>query len=135
MATKSTSRKQLSPSKKEEPRNGYVAWQGFVNVYLTDKDKAHASEFYSGNGAVEQAIEKALFAGYRITLKHEKANNTFSAFMTHTDVDHPDSGWGLSERASSWWRALQRIMFIHHVVLQGDWTSSKGDNYVDDDTW
>jgi len=107
--------------------NSASEWRGFVNVYLTDADKAKASTWYTDINNVDRAVDAALRQGYRITLKMEGSQTTYSAFMTPADSQHENAGWGLSERAGDWWRALCRLMFIHAVCLQSDWSANKGE--------
>jgi hypothetical protein len=130
----------------KKPRNGSIpasntdgrftagsAWHGFINVYLDSAAKQKAHDVYSDAAWVDSAVDAALGAGYRITLKMDTQSGAFSAFMTPTSPTHENAGWGLSERASSWWKALCRMLYIHHVVLDGNWAGSKDGAFVDDE--
>lgn len=107
--------------------NSSTEWHGFVNIALTDADKARAAAWYTDVSNVDRAVDAALRQGYRITLKMEGSQTTYSAFMTPADSGHENAGWGLSERAGDWWRALCRLMFIHAICLETDWSANKGD--------
>lgn len=125
MATK---RKSPVPAYSNGGRNNSlptVPWQGFINVHLSDAVKKKAAEYWQQQDFLAVTVARSLEQGYRITLKYEPNSQSFSAFMTHTDPQHKDAGWGLSERAGDWVKALQRIMYIHHVVLDGDWDNAK----------
>lgn len=113
--------------------DGSSNWQGFINVYLDEKLKAAALGWYSEAENVDRAMNALLAAGYRCTFKFEENTGAYSCFITPTSATHENAGWGLSERASSWYKALCRVLYIHHVCLGGDWSSHKGPSFVEED--
>lgn len=133
MSSASKSRMKQSNTQRNRSFSTGGEWHGFINVHLTEDFKKQAAEWYGPWENVYKAVDSAVLAGYRITLKADEVQGTYSAFMTHTEKEHPDFGWGLSERAGDWMKALCRIMYIHHVCLQGDWSTGKQFSFVDED--
>lgn len=114
--------------------NSGYQWHGFVNVSLTDAVKKKWFDWAARPEQFFAALEQMIRDGYKVTIKHEERTDAFSAFVTPASGEHQNSGWGLSERAGDPYTALNRVVYIHAVVLGGDWDSYKFETgYAD--TW
>jgi len=113
------------PAPRNAPSNGFGKWQGWVNVSLPAGAKAQWMAWAQEPDKFFSALSAMLSDGYKITLKWEENNATYSSFATPADASHVDAGWGLSERAGDPYTALNRLVYIHAVVLGGDWSPYK----------
>lgn len=135
MARKTPSRGSSTQPKSQGQGFQNIPWQGFINVNLNEATKKKAAEYFARQNFVEDGVAGLLDAGYRLTLKYEINSGAFSAFVTPVDPKHKDAGWGLSERAGSWTRAVERIIYIHFVVLDGEWDNAKQMELPGVDDW
>lgn len=118
-------------AKKGTP-SGFTEWQGFINVELPPGAKKAWLAWHELGTPLTDALDRMLLDGYKITLKYEEKNDAYSAFCTGSTSDHHNAGWGLSERAGSSATALSRMVYIHAVVLNGDWDPYKSQRQPDD---
>lgn len=113
------------PSSRQAKGVGSGEWQGFVNVTLPPGAKQAWQAWHEMGTPLTDGLDRMLLDGYKITLKYEEQNDCYSAFCTGATSDHNNSGWGLSERSGSSAVALSRLVYIHTVVLNGDWDAYK----------
>jgi len=109
------------------------SWQGWVNVALPDGAKKQWFEWSKDPAHFFDAFAAMCFDGYKLTIKWEERSSAYSAFCTPADGGHRDAGWGLSERAGDPFTALNRLVYIHAVILGGDWQPYKQPTGYHDD--
>lgn len=119
-------------SRGRQPQN-QAEWQGYVNVYMTEEVRKKAADWYSNWENVHRAMDLAIMDGYRVSFKQDAGSEAYVCMMTTVDASHRDAGWALTERAGDWFKALCRTMYIHHVVLDADWSTAKQQTYLDSD--
>lgn len=135
MARKAAGKGSFTTAKQGQQGFQNIPWQGFINVNLNEATKKKAAEYFQRPNFVGDGIDQLLQQGYRLTLKYDLNSGGFSAFVTPVDASHKDAGWGLSERAGSWFRAVERIIYIHFVVLDGEWDNAKQMDLPGLDDW
>jgi len=110
------------PNGRTSGKSGYdgnrLKW---VNSYLNDEDKqwleAHRNEI--GAGVLRLVEEQA--NGYKISCKFDDQSSRYQASLLPDDVDCPNSGFGLSHRASDPTVALFVLSYLHFVKFDRRW--------------
>lgn len=105
--------------------NGADGWHGWVNVTLTDDAKKQWFKWSQVPENFYGAFDALVRDGYKVTVKYEDDKDAFSAFVTPAARDHSNAGWGLSQRAGDPFTAVHRVVYVHAVVLAGDWDGYK----------
>lgn len=97
-------------------------FMGYVNYSPSEGDKRELREFLQDGQRPSDDLADILLNGYRLNVSWDSYNSSFSASLYCTDVESPNAGWTLSQRAGNVDAALERVIFVHVHVLHGDWS-------------
>lgn len=111
-----------------------VPWLGYVRNTLTEGDKKKMVQWVSTNPDYDQLIEDVTEKGYDLKIRYDSYNQCFSAQLFCTDLKDSNAGFCLALRASGWYKALQRLLFVHYICFEGEWATEPEVGW-DDDNW
>jgi len=107
----------------------------FVNYELTQSEVAEYRAWRNDLEAFDLVFTEALDNGYRFSAKYDDYSSSYSAFM-FPDEGSDNSGFILTGRGGSGYRALSECLFKHSEVFRGAWhTSGRGGSVPDDPDW
>lgn len=109
-----------------------VDWKGYVNFPIDDGVKRSLQAWLDQEPDFDQLIEDAAQNGYDLKVRYDTYNQCFTAQFFCTDIANDDGGWCLSMRASGWYKALQRLLYIHYICLEQVWSDSLVEGWSDD---
>lgn len=116
------------PSKSPKPDSAYtgqgkkkVEWQGYVNLALTDKQKAGMPGWAEGIDIWGDHIGKLIDSGYVLSCAFDDYHQSAVAGLYCIDPGHDNAGWKLTAHAEEIEHAVYRLIYIHSVLLEGDW--------------
>jgi len=100
-------------------------WLGFVDVQLTDADKASLAEGHFEAGDAFQFVEEMVEDGYKVTLSQDTAHSCYIAAATGRLPDDPNNGYTLTGRGPDVIGSLACLAHKHIIICQrGAWSNS-----------
>lgn len=118
----------VKASKTDSPKTGRgkkkVEWKGYVNLSLTDGQKAGFSAWIVGTEIWENAVPTLIEGGYVVSIAYDDYNQSVVAGLYCVNPDDPNAGWKLTARGEYPDVALSRVVYIHLVLLEGNWSDS-----------
>lgn len=98
------------------------AWRPatFVSVTLTDEDRAAIKAAPNSFESVDDTLIALITDGYKFTLKLDAYNQCFACYMAAPEKS-ANQNCILTGRGSSPLRAVKQAVYMHRVVLDGDW--------------
>jgi len=114
-----------------------VDWKGYLNVNLTDWHKKDYAERL-GKGQTftgSQDVMDLLQNGYTLKVAFDEKNKAYNATLYCQAVGSAHAGYALSARASDHISAMERVCYIHMVVLEGQWITPEEKEGWDDSRW
>jgi hypothetical protein len=97
-------------------------WRGFVDIYLTDVDKARVKEMSTEALDVCGYIGDLVNDGLKLTLSADPENSSFVAAVTGKVEGDPNHGLTMNGRGGSLERAICAVWYKHVEVAQrGVW--------------
>jgi len=121
-----TKRASKSP-KSDSPQTGRgktkVKWQGYVNLALTEKQKEGFTEWARGSDIWGNEIPTLIDSGYTVSVAYDDYHQAAVAGLYCIDSENENGGWKLTAHSSDAYTALHRVIFIHCVLLEGNWSS------------
>lgn len=111
-----------------------VEWKGYVNWELTKAHVRAFDEWVASNPDFDGLLQKAVRDGYDFKVRYDERNDAMSAQFYCQSANNPNAGWCLSMRSNDWWKAVQRLIFVHFIALQEAW-STQGEEGWTDDKW
>lgn len=116
MATK----KAKTPSPTSNPN-----FRGFLNVSLTDEDKAILKSTKYDMAEWSADIDKWIENGFKYTFSHDDYNHCFQVIGQRSDKDHEDFGIMLSGRGSTAVKAFKQWVYIQtRLIGDSSWTEN-----------
>lgn len=103
------------------------SWQpkGFVNLYLSEAQLAHAFETYAKETKVESDWNDEMANGYRFTFSYDGKTGSVLCTVNCKDESSENFGWLLSSFAPSWKEALVLSLYKHLIVLECHWGNNE----------
>lgn len=112
---------------------GQAEWRGYINVQLSDDDKAQFDEWMRGDDPWETLTEAAL-AGVVCSVKRDGEKRTFLASLTQRNAGSVNAGLCVTARGKSAGVALFRCVFlVARLGVSARWED--GAALADDDRW
>lgn len=113
-----------------------VEWIGFVQYEPTESDRrAMASYVASGKDPLD-LVEAVIGDGtYDLKVRKDLRNGCYAATLYCGTAGHRHAGYALAARASSPWEAQRRVLFLHTIVLEGEWNVTNEGSDWNDDRW
>ncbi len=100
------------PSTKAAPQQERAPFVGYVNITLTEADKADFDGWASQADVVEDAYLSALELGYQYSNKFDKTTNAFICTVSCWNVSRPDAGLLYTARSSHPFKALEKAVYV-----------------------
>ncbi len=100
-----------------------VKWRGYVNLALTENQKSGFDMWAKGSDVWGNEIPTLLDSGYTVSIAYDDYHQAAVAGLYCVDSDKENAGWKLTAHASDPYVALVRVIFIHYVLLEGDWSA------------
>lgn len=99
-------------------------WKGFVNVDLTDAQKAVVKSMRADIQKCWTVVFDLVEGEYKLSLSLDAKNNAYVFSMTARRVKDVNHGLTLTSRGGTVEGAVASFVYKHSVVLEGDWTSA-----------
>lgn len=99
-------------------------WGGFINVRMTDDDKAKFALWEAENGrSLWTAFAELLGKGMKFSLAYDADGDFYLATFTAAGADliGIDLRCCLTARAPEWERSISLLIYKHEVMAEGDW--------------
>jgi len=109
-----------------------VDFKGYANWTLTPQHKVHYQKWLEQQPDLDDLVMKVLETEHDLKVRYDDYNQCFSAQLYCRDVSHENAGWCLSMRASDYWEAIRRLLFVHCIALEGIWNSEEEAGWQDD---
>lgn len=99
-------------------------WQGFVDLPLSEEDKAHVLEYVaSAEFEPEEAIQLLVESGYKLSIGPQNRGNSKVASITGRGPECVNLGFSLSAFGPDAISALGAVCYKHFVLCgQGRWS-------------
>lgn len=99
-----------------------AAWGGFLNVRLTDEQKAQFDEWRASVGAqFWSSLADIVAEGMKLSLVYDAENECFVATFTGALTGSPKFREASSSRAGTWEEAVALMVFKHEVLAVNGW--------------
>lgn len=85
---------------------------GYVNITLTDKDKADYDAWVLETDVVAESYLSALELGYQFTIKCDVQNEVFMCSVSQWDIAREDAGFIYTARSSEPNKALLKAIYV-----------------------
>lgn len=123
-----TSSNEMSRRKRDKARSGAdTAWLGFVDITLTDADKASLSEGHFEDSDAFDFMQELVDDGYKVTLSPDAAHSSCIATATGRLATNVNNGYSLSGRGPDVIGALAALAYKHiNLCERGVWTNFSG---------
>lgn len=97
-------------------------WGGFVNIRLSDDDKANFSAWYGENAAQSGVIlDELLAAGMKVSLSYDMANACYICSFTGRLMSFSDERFVMTTRAGTLNEVLALACWKHVCLVKGDY--------------
>ena len=115
MATKKSTKKPAN-----NPSNGF---KGFININLTDDDKATIKATSLTPEQLMDLLDGFIDDGYKFTFSYDDYSRCYQCIGTHKDSEHPDYGVLLSGRGSTTLKAFKQWWYmVSNMIGESDWS-------------
>ena len=107
----------------------------FINYDLTDDMRKAFKVWRDKNSdAISDLLDKAIEAGYQVSIKRDAYNECIGAFLIAKDTKTQNDGYILTGRSSSVFGALCGVLYRHYVLFECLWpVHNHRSNPLDDD--
>jgi len=110
--------------RKGDPKPGESQWLGFVDIPLSDADKARIPELGIEGERAFNFLEEMIEDGYKITLSQDKKHSCYIATATGQHTESGNDGYSLSGRGPSTAGAVAALAYKHICLCErGSWGS------------
>ena len=129
--------KQLSGSRKDDSKKTSrgmqkVVYKGYVNWNLSEPHKRAFEKWIAGSPDIDNLVSKVLDSGYTLKLRNDEYFQCMSAGLYCIDPKSDSAGWNLSMRAGTWFKALERLLYVHYIAFNEVWVISDGSDWSDE---
>lgn len=111
-------------------------WKGFVNVELTDEQKADAKRLLGDGERLWDNLLSLVEENHKLTISHDDMRSAYNVSITCKARGNPNEGLTLTGRGGSFIAAAVSLWYKHDVVLQGVWgraTTNTGNTMAADE--
>lgn len=99
-------------------------FKGFVNVRLTDQDKATILEVDRPVESLMEDFGALIYSGYKLSLNYDRYSGAQQATLTCVDPECSNYGYAISARHPDLALALATLLYKHFDATAGVWTSA-----------
>lgn len=102
--------------------NGQPAWRPgeFISVSLTPDDIARIKATPLDAERIDDSLTALIHDGYKVSVKHDQMHQCYACYVVGPEQG-VNRGAILTGRGSTPMKAMRQALYIHHVVLEGDW--------------
>lgn len=100
-----------------------VKWRGYVNLGLTEQQKAGFKSWAEKSDVWANEIPTLLDSGYTLSVAFDDYHQSSVAGLYCVDSENENAGWKLTAHAEDSYVAVLRVIFIHCVLLEGNWSA------------
>lgn len=112
------SKKPSKPASSPNP-----SFRGFLNVNLTDEDKATVKSTAYDGAAWSSDLDKWCDSGFKFTFSYDDFRRSFMCIGARTDKMHEDYGILMTGHGSTAIKAFKQWVYIQTRILNGgSWT-------------
>lgn len=98
-------------------------WKGFVNLELSDAQKAEAKKLLADADRVTDNVWKLVDDGYKVSFSYDGYHGAYLCAVTCQDKSSVNVGLTLTGRGGGILAAMASLWYKHDVVLERNWTS------------
>jgi len=115
------------PTSKTPTSNSNPNYRGFVNVVLTQEEKAEIKEAHTDPVRFWQTLDGYIDDGFKFTFSYDDYSRCWQVVGQRSDKDHVDYGLLMSGRGSSALKAFKQWCYIQgRKVGDSTWTEFSG---------
>lgn len=109
--------------KKVTPKAASPNFRGFLNIDLTDEDRAIIKSTKYDGEEWRVDLDKWIDNGFKFTFSYDEYNHCFQVIAARSDKQHRDAGILLSGRGSTAVKAFKQWIYIQtRLIGETDWT-------------
>lgn len=98
-----------------------VEWKGYVNIDLTSTEKEGMVGWEASVDLWGNILPSILDSSYVLSVSFDSYHDCFVAGLYCQWTEHDNAGYKLTMRGADPYTALVRVIFVHDVVLGGNW--------------
>lgn len=107
----------------------------FINIELNNNQTADYRAWRGDTDTVFTVLDEAVNSGYKVSLKYDDYSSSFAVFM-FPPPGNDNTGYILTGRGGTAYRALGECLYKHHVIFAGTWLdASISGSPSDDPDW
>jgi hypothetical protein len=113
------------PTKKpsKSATNVNASFRGFLNIELTEQDKATIKSTAYDGAAWSADLDKWVDNGFKFTFGYDAYNHCFQCIGARSDREHKDYGIMLTGRGSTAIKSFKQWVYIQtRLVGDSDWS-------------
>lgn len=96
-------------------------WKGFVNLDLSDKQKAEVKKLFDRYADAWTHLLGRVAEGYKLTVSYDDAHTTWNVSLTCRALADPNMGLTLTGRGGSCQAACISLWYKDEKALRGVW--------------
>lgn len=104
----------------------------FVNWSLTAEEKQSCKSWLTALEDYDNAMGNTIESGYKITTSYDGFRSCFTASIVPTADAKSNQGYILTGKGSTPIKAIKQAMYIHYVIMDGDWAAYSTANYAEE---
>lgn len=113
-----------------------VEWIGFVQYEPSESDRRAMAAYVAGGDDPLDLVDSVIGDGtYDLKVRKDVKNGCYAATLYCGSYGHRHAGYALAARASNAWEAQRRVLFLHAIVLEGEWNVTNEGADWNDDKW
>ncbi len=119
-------------SKKTASGGQKVVFKGYVNWTLGQKHREAFEAWLKAGIDVDDLVSLLLDSGHTLKFRFDSYNQCLAAQIYCEDASNPNAGYALSMRASEWYKALERVLYVHFIAFDCVWVISEEGAWSDE---
>lgn len=120
--------------KKPSTVNGFTQSK-FINYSLTDAQKKEIKAWSPTQEELDDLLNTLVEGDYKVTFSYDDYNECHSCAIVPKGEKHVNTGYILTGKGSTPFKALKQVSWIHFKVLDGAWFehfTARGREILDD---
>jgi len=113
-----------------------VEWVGFVQYEPNESDKRALAAYVASGKDPLDLVENCIGDGeYDLKVRFDLRNACYAATLYCGVAGHRHAGYALAARSSNPFDAMRRVLFLHALVLGGEWNVAGDSPIWNDEKW
>lgn len=101
-----------------------AAWKGFVSCELNAERKRQFREWGPQDPDLGASLLECMYPGYKLSFSVDTYHDCIQISWFCGATGDRNAGWCLTARGATIETCFSVLMFKHHVILEGDWSSA-----------